>query len=131
MLKNSLMIAWRNLRRNRLFSAINLSGLAIGLACCIGIGLFIKDELSFDRFHRQPENIYRVVQTQKQADGIFHFAGTPDPMAAQLKKDFNEVEEATAIRRYSRLLVMGEKATEIKTRSKPIPPFFISSTSRC
>src|SRR5262245_10783356 len=86
MLKNSLLIAWRNLRRNPLYSAINLSGLAIGLACCMAIGVFIQDELSYDRFQQDYGHIYRVVQTQKQADGTFQIASTPDPMAVQLKK---------------------------------------------
>jgi putative ABC transport system permease protein len=124
MLKNSFLIAWRNLRKNKLYSAINLFGLAIGLACCMSIGLFVNDELSYDRFHRGSENIYRVVQTQKQEDGIFHFAMTPWPTGVQLKKDFSEVEAATAIRSSGGLLVLGEKATEIKKGLLADPAFF-------
>jgi predicted permease len=124
MLRNSLLIAWRNGRRNPLYSAINLSGLAIGLACCMAIGLFIHDELSYDRFQQHYEHIYRVVQTQKQADGIFQIASTPDPMAAQLQKDYKEVEAATGFRHGSGLLVFGEKATEIKGALFPDSNFF-------
>jgi len=124
MFKNSLLIAWRNLRRNPLYSAINLSGLAIGLACCMAIGVFIDDELSYDRFQQDNERLYRVVQTQEQADGTFQIATTPDPMAAQLKKDYPEVEAATGFRHGNGLLVRGEKATEIKGALFPDSNFF-------
>jgi len=124
MLKNSLLIAWRNLRRNPLYSAINLSGLAIGLACCMAIGLFIQDELSYDRFQQHYEQIYRVVQTQKQADGIFQIASTPDPMAVQLRKDYREVEAATGFRHGGGLLILGDKATEINGALFPDSNFF-------
>jgi len=124
MLKNSLLIARRNLRRSPLYSVINLSGLAIGLACCMAIGLFIHDELSYDRFQRGYEQIYRVVQEQKQADGTFQIASTPGPMAVQLQKDYPEVEAATGFRHGSGLLILGEKATEIKAAVFPDSNFF-------
>jgi hypothetical protein len=124
MLKNSLLVAWRNLRRNPRYSVINLSGLAIGLACCMAIALFIRDELSYDRFQRQSEAIYRVVQTQQQADGTFQIATTPDPMTTQLQKDYPEVEAATGFRHGSGLLVLGDKATEIKDALFPDSNFF-------
>lgn len=63
MLTNYLKIAWRNVRRNPVFSLINIFGLAIGLTCCMLIILYTKDEVSFDRFHKNADNIYRLTYT--------------------------------------------------------------------
>ncbi|MFT3911721.1 MAG: ABC transporter permease [Ferruginibacter sp.] len=69
MLKNYFKIAIRNLRRNKILSFVNIAGLAIGLACVILITLFVKDEWSFDKFHKNGENIYRLVQTTTDTSG--------------------------------------------------------------
>jgi putative ABC transport system permease protein len=60
MLKNFFLTAWRNLRRNPFYSLLNIAGLAIGLAVGILILLWVRDELSFDGFHKQADRIYRV-----------------------------------------------------------------------
>ena len=60
MLKNNFKIAFRQLNRQRFYSAINIIGLALGIACCLLIALFIKDELSYDKQHPKVENLYRV-----------------------------------------------------------------------
>jgi putative ABC transport system permease protein len=65
MIKNYFIIAWRNLRKNKIFSLINIAGLSIGLACSMLILLYVKDEVSFDRFHKNVNNIYRVVTRSK------------------------------------------------------------------
>ena len=62
MLKSCLTVAWRNLVRHRAYSLINISGLAIGMACCIPILLFVQNELSYDRFHANAERTYRVIR---------------------------------------------------------------------
>ncbi len=67
MVKNYLMIAWRNLVKNKIFSLINIAGLSIGLACAMLILLYVKDEVSFDRFHKNVNNIYRIVSKSKHA----------------------------------------------------------------
>ncbi len=69
MIKNYFKIAFRNLRRNKIYSLINISGLSIGLACAMLILLYVKDEVSFDRFHKNVNNIYRVVSDNKDKDG--------------------------------------------------------------
>lgn len=66
MLKNYLKIAFRNLRKQKLYSLINIFGLTLGITCCIVIYLFIQDEYSYDRFHENSENIYRVEQVRYQ-----------------------------------------------------------------
>ena len=60
MLKNYLKIAVRNIKRNKIYSFINIAGLAIGIACCLLILLYIQDELSYDRFHKNADRIYRI-----------------------------------------------------------------------
>ena len=60
MLKSYLLIAWRNIARNKALSFINIAGLAIGLACCMLIVLYTKDEVSYDRFHTNKDRLYRL-----------------------------------------------------------------------
>ncbi len=69
MLKNYFTIAWRNLLRNKVYSFINIIGLSIGLACCMLIILYNKDEVSYDRFHENANNIFRVTNTTIAVDG--------------------------------------------------------------
>ena len=69
MLKNYITIALRNLWKNKIFSFINIAGLSIGLACAMLIILYTKDELSYDRFHKNNPNIYRIVNRWYNPDG--------------------------------------------------------------
>lgn len=69
MFKNYLKIALRNLSRHKGYSFINISGLALGMACCILILLYVNDELNYDRFHENYREIYRVNIQEEMADG--------------------------------------------------------------
>ncbi len=60
MFKNSLKISFRHLKRQKGFTVINLGGLAVGLAACLLIGLYIQEELNYDRFHTKSDRIYRL-----------------------------------------------------------------------
>jgi putative ABC transport system permease protein len=62
MIKNYLLVAWRNLVRNRIFSTINILGLALGLACNLSILLWVQDEKSVDAFHRNGDRLYNVYE---------------------------------------------------------------------
>ncbi len=92
MIKNYFIVAFRNLKRNKLFSVINIGGLAIGLAAFWMITLYVANEMSYDRFHENAGRIYRVVQHASWNGGSFHLAVTPAPMAAALKNDYPEIE---------------------------------------
>ena len=95
MLKNYLKIAYRNLTRYKAFTAINILGLAVGMACTILILLWVQDELSFDNFNKNAEKIYRVVEIQHYAGGtIFPVAVTPGPLAESLKETYPEITDA-------------------------------------
>ncbi|WP_040460325.1 ABC transporter permease [Galbibacter marinus] len=74
MIRNYLKIAWRNLRRNKVYSLINILGLSLGLSCAMLILLYVKDEVSFDMFHENVNNIYRVTQ-EKTINGKLHKNG--------------------------------------------------------
>src|SRR6476659_7094657 len=63
MLKNYFKIAWRNLLRNKIFSVIKILGLSIGLAVCMLIFLYTKDEISYDQFQENKAQLYRIIQT--------------------------------------------------------------------
>jgi putative ABC transport system permease protein len=108
MLRNYLKIAWRNLVRNKAFSAINIIGLAMGLACFILITLYVTDELSFDRFNEKANRIYRVDSDIKIGGSSLKLAVMSDPMGATLKRDYPEVEAYTRFfASYSRLVKKG------------------------
>jgi putative ABC transport system permease protein len=87
MIKNYLVIALRNMWKNKIFSLINVLGLSIGLASCMLIFLFAKDEITFDRFHSDVNNIYRVTSDFVGANGKIERSGTtgmmPGPTFAQ------------------------------------------------
>jgi putative ABC transport system permease protein len=112
MLKNYFTIAIRNLWKNKVYSGINIIGMAIGLACCLTIGLFIRDELSYDRFHSHGENIYRVVEKEMQAGDVYDVAVTPVPLAEALKKDFAGIVQTCRIGSRSGFFQHGNTVAE-------------------
>ena len=100
MLRNYWMTIWRNLLKNKVFSLINILGLAIGLTCCLLILLYIKDEVSFDRFHEKIGQLYQVTcdrLSSKEDDK--HFAIAAMVQGPAFKKDIPEVEEYVRVDR--------------------------------
>lgn len=95
MFKNYLKIAFRNLARQKVFSAINIIGMAIGLACGILLSLWILDEISYDKFHENSENIYRILENQSYSSQNMQVAVTPAPLAESIKVDFPEIVYVT------------------------------------
>ena len=93
MLRNYLNVALRNFRRYKAFTAINVLGLALGLACCLIIALYVHHELSYDRFNEKADRIYRVVQEQRFAT-TQQVAVMSSPVAPALLSTFPEVEKA-------------------------------------
>lgn len=95
MLKNYFKIAWRNLIKGKLYSAINITGLAVGIACCMLIGLYVYEELRFDRFHEKADQIYRLNVTSVANNSAT--AWTPHPLAAFLREGYADIEQVTSI----------------------------------
>ena len=105
MFKNYFKVALRNLWKNKAFSALNIIGLATGLAVCLLIVLYVKDELSYDRYNKNADRIYRL-----DADIYFNntqatFAVAPDPLAPTLKSEYPVVEEMTRVNYQSDILI--------------------------
>lgn len=109
MLKNYLKIALRNLVRHKAYSAINIFGLAIGIACCLFIALYVQDELSYDRFHENVDRIYRLVPDLNTPEGPRELAQSSPPLASALRNTFPEVFEAVRFVRTRGLFAVGEK----------------------
>ncbi|MGB5345496.1 MAG: ABC transporter permease [Woeseia sp.] len=95
MLSSYFKIAWRNIVGNPLFSAINIIGLSIGLACCIMITMFVRYEVSYDKHWANADRIYRV--TRDFLGNNLQLAAVAPPIAPLLKQDFAEVEDVTRI----------------------------------
>jgi putative ABC transport system permease protein len=113
MLKSYIRIALRNLRKNKIYSVINIAGLAVGLAVFWLMGLYIADELSYDRASVNADRIYRVVQSGAWSGGSFKLAITPPPFAPALKRDYPEIEAAARIdQEGGATLVNGDKKIE-------------------
>ena len=106
MIRNYFTIAVRNIRQNPLYSFINIFSLAIGLAACMVIYLFIEDEKSFDAFNVKTDRIYRVDEVQSfPGTNVQKVALTMPGMAPAFKADFPEVEKITRFMNRSKLLV--------------------------
>jgi len=107
MIDNYLKIALRNIKKNKIYSFINMAGLIIGMTCFILIILFIRYELSFDTFHGKVDKIFRIYA---EFPGVEHlgrssFGGSPGVMAQTLKDELPEVVNATKIGRHSNTLI--------------------------
>jgi putative ABC transport system permease protein len=115
MIRNYLKTAWRSLLRNKSYTAINITGLAIGIAACLLIFLVIDFETSFDNYHNNKENIYRVVTRRSTPDGIKYRQGVPFPTSEALRLDYPELKGVTAIfNDNDKQLSIGDNSTESK-----------------
>jgi putative ABC transport system permease protein len=98
MIQNYFKIAFRNLKRNKIFSLINITGLALGIAGSIIIFQLVKYHLSTDAYHKNAKNIYRVVMDLHLGDGkIEHEKGSPFILHNTLKKDFASVKNVAYV----------------------------------
>ncbi len=105
MLSNYLKIAWRNLVTNKVYSAINIVGLALGMACSLLIFLWVGYEWSYDTFHSGGSNLYRVILTQRYDNGQVSTASTtPAKLAESLKKEFSGITHAVVVTWEEKLL---------------------------
>ena len=98
MLKNYLKSAIRFIRHNKVFAGINLLGLSIALAASFIILLFVINELSYDRYHKNSKQVYRVLNYY--VDFKNTMSGTPYVLATALKDEFPQVEKAVRVKTY-------------------------------
>jgi len=97
MIINFLKVTYRGLIRQKLYTIINISGLAVGLTCSIIIGLYVVNEFSFDKFHKKADRIYRITLFGRLGTNIFKGPVSSSPMAKTLTREFQEVEAAVRL----------------------------------
>ncbi|MDX1531905.1 MAG: ABC transporter permease, partial [Rhodothermales bacterium] len=98
MLKNYLTVAFRNLRKQRGYTVVNVTGLALGLACSALIALFVRHEHAYDRFHERADRIVRVTYEEVDTPAMRHMATTPPPLGPTLAATYPEVRRAVRLR---------------------------------
>src|SRR6266480_1215149 len=118
MIKNYFKTAWRNLLRNKIYSVISIAGLTIGIACFILISLYVINELSYDRFHPNNKNIYRVNTTSTTKGMSTDLATSHPPLAKTLMRDYPEVVKATRLLSIGSLRIGLEKENEHYSENK-------------
>lgn len=121
MLKNYLKVAWRNLWKHKGFSAINIFGLAIGIACCLLIWNYTKFELSYDNFHPDVAQLYRVNQTNIWSPDGGYMNSTGVPLAQALRDEYPEVEATL------RINTPGSDIIRYQGRNGSVTPYYESS----
>ena len=128
MLRNYFKIADRSLFRNKNFSFINIGGLTIGMTSAILILLWVQNEVSHDRFHKNLGRLYEVWSNDNINGTIRSLRNTPEIMAPTLKKDYPEIEEVTRLRWTRNLLSVNEEKKLLSTGAV-VDPGFLSMFS--
>ncbi len=105
MYKNYFTIAWRTFLKSKGYSFINIAGLAVGLSACLLIGLYVKHELSYDRFHEKAARVYRVNMELRFGDNHMHLAVANPLFGETAKNEIQQVEQTTRLRWYGSFLV--------------------------
>lgn len=110
MIKNYFKIAWRNLFRNKGFSATNLLGLTIGITCTILISLWVKDELTYDKFHTNYNSIYKIYANRDFNNQVFTDENMVLPLAGTIEKAIPQIKHAVVTtHRQEYILTYGDK----------------------
>ena len=113
MFKNYLKAALRNMQRNKVYSFIKVFGLAVGMACCMLILLWIRDEMSYDRYHENAHRLYRVLYGLRDEGDLTYFALSPFGSTPVLNADIPDVIDYTRIeRKWAGLFTVGNKSFE-------------------
>jgi putative ABC transport system permease protein len=108
MIRNYFRLALRNIARHKVFTFLNIAGLAIGMAASLLILLWVQDELSYDKFNKKGENIYRVEEDQFYSGERYHVTVTPHPSGPVWKERIPEIFEQARINRLPRILFRNE-----------------------
>ena len=111
MIHNYGKVTFRNFRRQKAYSIINIAGLAVGMACCILILSYVRMELSYDKYHANASRIYRLIVNGSISGRDVHFASTNNPAGPVFVQEYPEVENAVRFRRWHRIPVKHEDTT--------------------
>src|SRR5690242_11022057 len=97
MIKNYLKVAWRNLMKSKIFSFINIIGLSVGLTCCMLIAVYLYNELSYDKYHKNINQLFQLATSFIKDGKEDKTPNTPAPMAAAMKQEYPEIEETARL----------------------------------
>jgi len=124
MFKNYFKIAMRNIIRQKSYSFINITGLALGMACCIFLLLWVHHQASFDKFHKNANHLYRVEVDIPQPQGKLHGPNSPYPLGPAIKESIPEIKNLARWQSTPRLLIRyGEK--QFYERARAVDPPFL------
>jgi len=124
MIKNYFKIAWRNLKKNRLYAFVNITGLTIGIVSCLLIGIYIKDELSYDRFNDNADRIVRVTMDYFQGGAPQKIAVTGTKVGPQFKRMFLAVSDFVRIEKRSGIMSYNNRVFDEQAILYADPSFF-------
>src|SRR5438128_1858456 len=117
MFKNYLTIAWRNLMKSKIFSFINIFGLSVGLTCCMLIAVYLYNEVSYDKYHKNIDRLYQLGTTFVKDGKDERTPNTPAPMAAAMQKEFPEIEGTARL-----MALFAEDKTLLQYRESKAEP---------
>jgi len=128
MFKNYLKTTIRTLTKNKVYTLINVAGLALGIVCALAIFLIIRLQSSFDTYHKDPQNIYRVVRVENEFGEISHSPGLPYPLPAALRNDFPNIPNLTIVDSNfgSPVISVEKKGTTFKFKEKDNSVAFVN-----
>ena len=129
MIFNYFKIAFRNMRKQKLDTFLNITGLSLGIACTLLILFHIKDELSYDRFFPKAERIYRVVGEMREGDNVRQWATTDPIIAERMTKHFPEIENTCRMFPIPSLVISYQPENELARRFKEPFGFFADQSS--
>lgn len=114
MLKNYFKIAWRNLLRSKTYSSLVVFGLASGMTCAVILALYVRDELSFDRYHQNTGDIYRINLNIQWEENEFNMGLASPPFGPALKQEYPEVKNTLRVKKDNSVFRAGEKSLRVK-----------------
>ena len=117
MIRNYIKIAWRNLKNNKTYAFISISGLALGITCSLLIFTLISYHLSFDRFHNNVKRIHQFY-TEWHNETVDQSVGVPQPLASAFRTNFNLAEKTARIIDFSNTLITVNAGNEVKKFSE-------------
>ena len=121
MFRNYLKVAWRNLMKSKIFSLINIIGLSVGLTCCMLISIYLYNEVSYDKYHKNVDRLYQLGTVFIGGEKEERTPNTPTPMAAAMKQEFPEIEQTA---RLMSLFADDKTLLQYKTGNKSPKSFY-------
>ncbi len=113
---NSFKIAVRHFRRSKFYSSINITGMVVGIACCLLIFVYVLDELSYDAHHEKADRIYRIAHHGKNGERVFHKAAVSAPMGKALVENYPEVENSVRFRQINGCTISYHQKSFVENR---------------